>query len=167
MNEQQELTGSPEGRALACTRQRRRYRMAVGGLPIPRCHRYLHCGQCVCRVQPCRTMSSYRVAEGTLRGRVEMAGRLSADRSALARASTHAGAAEGDSRNDAADSGQLDGACSVGEELLVDAWQLHSVLVVADVQRLVAGVTAWGARSGQGFLARSRELLAARGIPPR
>lgn len=65
------------------------------------------------------------------------------------------------------DSGELDGACMVGEELLVDAWQLHSVLVVADVQRLMDGVTTRGSRSGQGFLARSRELLAARGTPPR
>ncbi|MGH3774870.1 MAG: helix-turn-helix domain-containing protein [Pseudonocardiaceae bacterium] len=63
------------------------------------------------------------------------------------------------------DSGELDGACSIGEELLVDAWQLHSALVIDDVRRLLDGVTARGTGSGEGFLLRARELLAARSTP--
>ncbi len=61
------------------------------------------------------------------------------------------------------DSGELDGACRIGEELLADAWQLHSALVIDDVRRLIDGIAARGTRSGAGFLTQGRELLAARG----
>lgn len=63
------------------------------------------------------------------------------------------------------DSGELDCACRIGEELLVDAWQLHSTLVIDDVRRLIEGIAARRTPSGEGFLLRGRELLAARGTP--
>lgn len=61
------------------------------------------------------------------------------------------------------DSGELDGACSIGEEILVDAWQLHSALVIDDVKRLIDEITAQGSRSGVDFVSRSKEFIAARG----
>jgi len=58
--------------------------------------------------------------------------------------------------------GEIDAAAAAGEQLVHDAWNLHSALVFGDIAQLAAAIAASGTPAAAGFLDQARELLAAR-----
>lgn len=63
--------------------------------------------------------------------------------------------------------GDLEQACAVGRQLVVDAWKLHSELVLDDLRRLTGAAAAQRSRSADAFVREAKDVIAARSVVER